>query len=362
MLIIPVQSSEQTSAAQSQPASERTPERTPERLYVGVDIAKADFAAAIAWGGQTTSLGKTTNTAAGCAAFIASIQQGQQACGAEQVHLVVEPTGGLEAELVAAAYASGWLVTVVNTQVVRYWAQGRGRRAKTDRQDALLLAAYGASEKPEPQQPLDEHVAELASLLSRKTDLEQLLRSERNRHGQLRRRTPAAVRQSIERTITALEQELAAIDAAIQQLQHQHPFLRRQIDQLRSVPGIGAKSAPRILVLLHQFLCRTNGHGSAKQLVAFLGLDPTPYQSGSSVHRHATISRRGNAAFRSLLYFCALGGVGGHNPLAAFYHSLLARGKPKKLALVACARKTITWAWAVFSHDAFFDAKLLAKA
>ena len=156
--------------------------------------------------------------------------------------------------------------------------------------------------------------------------------------------------------------QLSYIRTAIKQLQHQHPFLRRQIDQLRSVPAIGAKSAPRILVLLHRFLCRTNGHGAAKQLVAYLGLDPTPYESGSSLHRHATISRRGNAAIRSLLYFCALGGVRGNNPLAAFYHSLLARGKPKKLALVACARKAITWAWAVFSHDSFFDPNLLAKA
>lgn len=353
-LTMPAKSSEQTSAASTQP--------TAERLYVGVDIAKADFAAAIAWDGQTTSLGKTTNTEEGCCAFIASIQQALQACGAEQVHLVVEPTGGLEAELVGAAYAAGWLVTLVNTQVVRYWGQGRGRRAKTDRQDALLLAAYGASEKPEPQQPLDEPVAELEGLLSHKTDIEQLLHSARNRQGQPRRLTAPAVRQSRQRIIDGLEQELAAIDAAIQQLQHQHPFLRRQIDQLRSVPAIGAKSAPRILVLLHRFFCHTNGHGTAKQLVAYLGLDPTPYESGSSVHRRATISRRGNAAIRSLLYFCALGGVRGNNPLAAFYHSLLARGKPKKLALVACARKAITWAWAVFSQGIPFDPARLTKA
>ena len=93
-LTMPAKSSEQTSAAQAQ--------STPERLYVGVDIAKADFAAAIAWGGQTTGLGKTTNTEEGCCAFMTSIQLALQACGAEQVHLVVEPTGGLEAELVEA--------------------------------------------------------------------------------------------------------------------------------------------------------------------------------------------------------------------------------------------------------------------
>lgn len=342
--------------------TQQTSNVQPETLYVGADIAKADFAAAVTWGGQTTSLGKTVNTEEGCHTFITSIQERQQACGAEQVHLVVEPTGGLEAELVEAAYACGWLVTLVNPQTVRYWAQGRGRRAKTDRQDAILLAEYGASEKPEPQQQPDEEVTELESLLNRKADLERLLRSERNRYGQLRRRTPPAVRQSIERTIEALEQELAAIDTAVQQLLHESETLRKQNDQLRSVPGIGAKSAPRLLALFHHFLCRTNGQGSAKQLTAFLGLDPTPYESGTSVHRRATISRRGSPEIRSLLYFCALGGVQGNNLLAAFYHSLLARGKPKKVALVACSRKAVIWAWAVFSKGASFDPARLAKA
>jgi transposase len=353
-------------AKTTQPMNDAQPQQAPERLYVGVDIAKADFAAAITWGGLTSRpsayLGKTANTEEGCRSFIARIHEQQQACGAAQVHLLVEPTGGLEAELVETAYACGWLVTLVNVQTVRYWAQGRGRRTKTDRQDALLLAEYGASENPPPQQPLDEKVAELESLLNRRTDLEQLLRSERNRHSQLRRRTPPAVRQSLERTIESLEQELVAIDSAIEQLQHEHKPLRKQIEQLRSVPSIGAKSAPRLLVQLHRFSARTSGQGKAKQLVAFLGLDPAPHQSGSSIHPHTTISRRGNASIRSLLYFCALGGVHGNNPLADFYTSLLAHGKPKKLALIACARKALTWAWAVFSQDTFFDPTLLAKA
>lgn len=347
---------------QSKQTSNVEPQAQGGCLYVGVDIAKASFTAAVSWGGQTTSLGKQPNTEAGCCAFVASIEQQRQTCGAEQVHLVVEPTGSMEAEVVGAAYAGGWLVTVVNTLLVRHWAQGRGRRAKTDRLDALLLADYGAVEQPEPQQQLDQAVAELESLLNRRGDLEKLLHSERNRHGHLPRRTPTAVRQSLERTIQTLEQELVTIEAAIKQLQNEHPTLRKQITQLISVPGIGAKSAPRILVSLYHFFCRTNGHGVAKQLVAYLGLDPTPYESGSSIHRRATISRRGNADLRSLLYFCALGGTRGNNPLAAFYHSLVARGKPKKVALIACARKAITWAWAVFSHDTSFDPTRFAHA
>ncbi len=331
-------------------------------LYVGVDIAKDDFAAAMAWAGQSKYLGKEKNTEAGCEAFISRIAARQQACGAAQVQLVVEPTGGLEAELVARAYRCGWLVTVVNLGVVRKWAQGQGRRAKTDRQDARMLAEYGADQHPEPQQELPEEIAELDSLLGRKLDLEKLLQSERNRYGRLNRHTAPAVRQSLEQVIAALEQELKTIEAAIKQLQHAHPTIKQQLAFLLSVPGIGDKNGPLLLVHLHRFWARTNGRGTAKQLVAYLGLDPVPYESGTSVRRRATISKQGNSLLRAKLFLGALGGVSGKNQLNLFYQSLLARNKPKKVALIACARKALTWAWAVFAHNTYFDSALAAKA
>lgn len=331
-------------------------------LYVGVDIAKDDFAAATAWAEQTKYLGKTKNTAAGCEAFASRIAAQQQACGAQQVQLVVEPTGGFEAELVARAYRCGWLVTVVNLRQTNRWAEGQGKRVKTDRQDAMMLAKYGADEHPEPQQELPEEIAELDSLLGRKLDLEKLLQSERNRYSRLNRHTAPAVRKSLEQVIAALEQELKTIAAAIKQLQHAQPTISQQLAFLLSVPGIGEAIGPLLLVQLYRFWARTNGHGTAKQLVAYLGLDPVPYESGSSVRRRATISRQGNSLLRSKLFLGALGGVRGKNQLNLFYLSLLARNKPKKVALVACARKALTWAWAVFAHNTYFDSALAARA
>ena len=58
---------------------------------------------------------------------------------------------------------------------------------------------------------------------------------------------------------------------------------------------------------------------------------------------------------RSLLYMSALGGARGHNVLREFYQRLVAAGKPKKLALIAAARKILVWAWAVFRDHADFD-------
>ena len=121
------------------------------------------------------------------------------------------------------------------------------------------------------------------------------------------------------------------------------------------MPGVGAATAPWLLVLLHRWAVRTDGQGRTKGLVAYVGLDPQPYESGTSVHRRARISHQGAKDLRRRLYYAAFGGVRGQNALRAFYERLVGRRKPKRLALVACARKLLVWAWAVFRTRTAFD-------
>lgn len=90
--------------------------------------------------------------------------------------------------------------------------------------------------------------------------------------------------------------------------------------------------------------------------MAFAGLDPQPFESGHSVYKRATISKMGDEMIRNKLYMGALGGVRGKNVLADFYKRLVGRGKAKRLALVAAARKILVWSWAVFVKEVDFDA------
>lgn len=99
----------------------------------------------------------------------------------------------------------------------------------------------------------------------------------------------------------------------------------------------------------------TNGDGSAKALTAFVGLDPKPHRSGTSVNKIARISRQGNKKFLSRLYMGALGGVRGNNALKLFYQRLVAKGKAKKIALVASSRKIVVWALAAFRSNQKWD-------
>ena len=96
-------------------------------------------------------------------------------------------------------------------------------------------------------------------------------------------------------------------------------------------------------------------------MVAYVGLDPQPHESGISVRRPARISRQGDRSLRARLYMGALGALRGDTPLHAFYQRLVDRGKPKKLALLAAARKLLVWAWAVFNSTQPFAASRTVK-
>lgn len=325
-------------------------------LYVGADIAQAKFDAAV-WQGTTgTALKSFSNDTNGFAQFAARLSAVSPAHDT-QIVLVLEPTGGYELALVAFAYDHDWQVCLPNPKQVRDFAKSSGRRAKTDAQDALLLAQFGAEQKPAPQEELPAPIQELIELLHRREDLQQLKHSESNRlQGLQQRPRPAqAVIASLERTIAALAAELTAIEQALAELLTQNPDLKREAKRLRTVPGIGERNVLPILVLFYRWRARTSGRGTPKGLVAFVGLDPQPYESGRSVHKRTTISKMGDRSVRRYLYLGALGGVRGKNGLRTFYKRLVSRGKAKRLALVAAAHKILIWAWAVFSQGVDFD-------
>jgi transposase len=335
------------------------------RVCLGVDIAKATFAAALWEAGRGRSLGEFANTPAGFEQLRQRVCQALPAGPAASVHLTLEPTGGYELGLAGFALAQGWRVSLPNPRHVRDFAKGLGQRAKTDKQDALLLARYGAERQPPPWAPLPLAVSALESLLQRRGELEQMLRQERSRQQGLAARPGVAPRvlPNVEQVIEALETALEQVEAAVQEHLQQQPELAEQARQLRAVPGVGAQSVLPLLVLLHRWHALTGGAGTAKKLTAYAGLDPLTHQSGTSVRGRETISRMGDRQMRARLYMCALGGVKGKNALREYYQRLVGRGKAKKVALVAASRKILIWAWAVFrDHVSFQAEKALPQA
>ena len=333
-------------------------------LYVGIDIAKDTFDAAVCLAGTTEglSIGQFENTTKGLGQLARKVNRLRKKQQAEAIQVIAEPTGGYELTLVTYAHEKAWRVSLPNPKSVRDWAGAIGMRAKTDKQDALLLARYGAQIQPKPQPPLPPEMLALESLLSRREDLKKLLRAEQNRLGNLQQRpqVPEAVMASVTHVIATLEEEMAEIQAAIDDLIDQNPDMKRRVKQLRTVPGIGPRNAPPIMLLLTRWDLLTGGEGTAKELTAYVGLDPRPYQSGRTLYKRAGISRMGSKILRGYLFLGARGGVRGDNVLHDFYQRLIGRGKAYKVAMVAAARKILVWAWSVFQHDTVFDPALAA--
>jgi transposase len=324
-----------------------------EKLVVGVDMSKKDFAAATRVGNREKQLGKFSNEASGFVGLHQQLNEQGSAEGLSQIHLIIEATGGYEAALVAYAYENGWLVSMPNPKQVRDWAKGVGYRVKTDRVDARILAHYGVERQPPARPQLAEEVSQLDSLLKRRLDLEQMLHAEETRLSEMAGRPGIAdkVAESLRQVIAALQTALTEIQAAIEALCQSHTPFQQNIKRLLALPGIGPKNVVPLLVKLFQWYTLTAGQGDSSGLTSFVGLDPQQYESGRSVRKHPGISKKGDNEIRRLLYMGALGGVRGNNPLKPFYQRLVGRGKAKKLALVAAARKILVWAWTIFSRQ-----------
>jgi len=327
-------------------------------FYVGIDIACDDFQVALGQTGGSQAVSSFANEFEG---FRQLARHLKRHCSEQTtLCLVMEPTGGYELALVAFAHQQGWQVALPNPLHVRRWAESCGIRAKTDRVDAQVLAAFGVERQPVPQAPLPSHVAELDEMLRRKEDLEKMLRQEQNRQHALDRRpgVPAAVTESLDSMIDALTQGLCELEQQIKAHLANHSDLVHYRQLLLSVPGIGLHTVLYILVFLYRWQVLTQGEGNAKGLTAYAGLDPAPFRSGRSVHKRTTISKQGNRQLRRRVVHGAFGGIRGDNPLRQFYLRLVGRNKPKRLAQVAAARKMLVWAWAVFRSQTAFQPDL----
>jgi len=329
-----------------------------KRLNVGIDVSKDTLDVAFWEQDKAVFQGKFPNDQKGFRTIAQSIKRKCKETDATSILVVMEPTGGYEQPFARFAIKQGWQVSLPNPCRVKRWAEAMGIRAKTDRHDARTLSHYGVVQNPHQWKPPPPEVEELEHLLDRLNDQKDTLSREKNRLHAYQNRPNAhkmAIR-DIEESITFLEGQIAQIQKAIKEHLEAHPRLKEGRKILLTVSGVGEKNVLYMLAMLHRWDALTDGEGDISSLVAYVGLDPKPHESGTSVRKRAGISRQGNRPFRSRLFMSALGGIKGKNsPLTDFYQRLVGRGKPKKLALVAAARKILVWSWVVFRTNTPFD-------
>lgn len=310
-----------------------------ELLFVGIDVSGARLDAAWRRDGQQVGLRSAPNDESGIAALIATL------LASVPTLVVLEATGGLEVPLVGALVAAELPVAVTNPKQVRDFARSVGQAAKTDALDAKLLALFAERVRPDVRPLPDDEARALSALVARRRQLVEGLVAEQNR------RTRAAsvpVRESCTRMITWFQQEL---DAATEQLRvtiHASPLWRERDELLQSVRGVGPILAATLIAELPEL-----GALNRKEIAALVGVAPMARDSGSQRgRRHIHGGRR---TIRQVLFMAAVTASRANAPIRVFYERLLAAGKPKKLALVACMRKLLTILNAIVHQRTFWN-------
>lgn len=245
--------------------------------------------------------------------------------------IVLESTGGMERRVVAVLQQAAFPVAVINPKRARDFAKASGRLAKTDRIDAQMLAHFAQAMEP-PIKPLpSERQTALSDLVNRRHQLVEMLNSERRRLHSVRNQSAQA---DINAHIEWLKGRVKTLDQEIDQRRNESAEWQQQYQWLTSVPGVGRVVATTLLAALPEL-----GALSSKKLAALVGLAPLNHDSGKTQGKRHIMG--GRALVRSNLYLSALVAIR-HNPvIAAFYQRLLAVGKAKKVALIACAHKLL---------------------
>ena len=300
-------------------------------VFVGIDVSKAQLDVAVRPSGPACSI---AHTESGLATLVEQVRALQPSA------IVLEATGDLEVPLASALAAAGLPVHVVNPRQVRGFARATGRLAKTDALDAGILAQFAEALRPTPRGLPDEATQALSAVLTRRRQLLEMLTAEKNRLSRAR----ASLRKGIEAHIDWLTRELRRVDADLDSAIRHSPVWRVQDDLLQSIPGVGPGLSRTVLAELPEL-----GTLSRKQLAALVGVAPHNRESGT--WRGQRTIWGGRAVVRTALYMAALAATKWNPVIRAFYHQLLARGKAKKVALVACMHKLLIILNAMVKHQ-----------
>ena len=304
---------------------EGTPEIMANSIAVGIDISKKTMDVAI---GREQPTAVFSNDRDGHQALVAALKP-------HQISLIVmEATGQYQVACACALQAAGFAVVVINPRQARDFAKAMGRLVKTDSVDALMLAelAEVLNRRPDRERfikPMpDEAQQQLHAMVLRRRQLVRLMVSERQR----KHMAHAEVLQGIVDLMAVLAQQIETMDCRIaEHLALHQPDLAAL---LKSIKGVGPATAATVISELPEL-----GHLSPKQICALVGVAPMNRDSGQL--RGKRIICGGRATVRSALYMAALVAMR-HNPvIRRCYERLVAAGKPKKVAIVACMRKLL---------------------
>lgn len=260
------------------------------------------------------------------------------------LRIIIEATGRLHHLFIEACGKAKLPFSVVNPASVRKFAEAIGQLAKTDKLDAQLIAHYGEAIKPKLSRLKPDNLKEMSDFMARRRQLVGMQTMEKNRLKGL----PKSLSLFIKPVLTTLKNQIAKLDQKLLKLMAQCEEYKTKKAILQSVPGIGNVVTFSLLSDMPEL-----GKINAKEAAALIGVAPMNRDSG--LHQGQRKIRGGRAHIRSVLFMGMMSAIQFNPVIKTTYQRLVAKGKAKKVALIACIRKMIVILNSMLKNGTYWD-------
>jgi len=266
-------------------------------------------------------------------------------------HCVMEATGYYHYQLAYYLLEEGIKVSVENPLSVKRFIQMRLSKIKTDKSDSKLICEYAKQVELKLWRGNSKHQLEclqMTRLLAVYTKQSTALKNKL--HGEAVLVNPSKmVVSSLKRSLRQVKKEMDMLEDKLQILVKE--VHSEVLSRLKTIPGIGKKTALMLVVLTDGF----DRFTSAAELCSYAGLTPVIRKSGSSVKGRSRISKIGNQKLRNLLFMCSFNACKYNKACREIYERIVAKGKSKKLALIAVCNKLLKQAFAIAKSGLIYD-------
>ena len=310
-------------------------------IILGIDISKLTFDLALL-NDDKVKTKKFTNTSKG----FSELKQWLKNNEIDSVHACMEATGGYESKLAQYLYDNNFKVSVINPARIKGFSMSKLSRVKTDKADSELIAQFCQAMQPDLWKPTPLNIQELQQWVRR---LDSLIANKNQENNRLDGASEV-VAINISTHIEFLDKQIQEVEELISNNIKGHQDLNDKSKLLNSIPGIGEKTIAIILAFL-----TVENFDSAKQVVAFVGLNPKPKQSGSSVLGAGRISKTGDADLRKAFYMPAIVSLRFNPIIKGFAERLSSVGKAKMIVVIAAMRKLLHIIYGVLKNKTPFN-------
>jgi len=316
---------------------------------VGIDISKKKFDVSIKKG-ETWEHHVFTNDISGFRKFTKLLRKDDKC--------IMEASGPYYLPLALHLDHKEFFVAVENPLVIKRFSQMRLIRAKTDKKDARTIAEYALVNPVSRWSKKSKVLIKMQQILTTVENLKKQLTMVTNQKEAFLSTTvmDAQLKRSLSSMEHHIEKQIDKLEVTLEDYAQQE--YANTMKKLTSIPGIGTKTASLLVVLTEGFT-KFENH---KQLIAYVGLSPRVYQSGTSIKGKGHICKMGSAQARKALYMCSWTAKRYNHACVAMYERLAEKGKPERVIKVALINKLLKQCFAIAKGDILYQENYQPKA